>query len=89
MTFREFTGLWSDKFVDKNLAETSAFNYKYHSTTKLTPILGDIQMDKIKTLDIVTLLDELSKKLVKPQWFIASEYFEVYSAKRCLGKLSK
>ncbi|MEK5416291.1 site-specific integrase [Paenibacillus sp. FSL L8-0708] len=62
MTFREFTGLWSDKFVDKNLAETSAFNYKYHSTTKLTPILGDIQMDKIKTLDIVTLLDELSKK---------------------------
>lgn len=61
MTFAEFATLWSEKFVDKNLAETSAFNYKYHTTTKLTPILGDIQMDKIKTLDIVTLLDELSE----------------------------
>ncbi|ANY69747.1 integrase [Paenibacillus sp. BIHB 4019] len=60
MKFSAFVELWKTRFVEKNLEETTAFNYKYHSNKWIIPHFGEKSIDKIKTMHIVDFLDGLT-----------------------------
>lgn len=63
MSVTSFIDLWDKKFVDRNLEETTAFNYRYHANKRIRPYFGENQIDKVKTMHIIDFLDKLSDSL--------------------------
>ncbi|WP_232729968.1 tyrosine-type recombinase/integrase [Paenibacillus phocaensis] len=61
MTFSSFVEIWTKKFVQKNLEETTAYNYSYQVDKRMIPYFGDMQLDKIKTLHLTDYMDKLAE----------------------------
>lgn len=59
----DFIQIWDDRFArhPKNLAKTTRKNYLTNLDNYVIPKFGNIRMDKIKTIQIVNFLDDLSK----------------------------
>nr|WP_240546016.1 site-specific integrase [Paenibacillus artemisiicola] len=64
MSVSKFIDIWIDKFVNKNLEETTAFNYSYHANKRIKPYFGEKSIEKIKTMHIVDFLNELAENNV-------------------------
>lgn len=61
MTFSSFVEIWTKKFVQKNLEETTAYNYSFQVNKRMIPYFGEMQLDKIKTLHLTDYMDKLAE----------------------------
>ncbi|GJM80179.1 hypothetical protein HMSSN139_26750 [Paenibacillus sp. HMSSN-139] len=59
MTFKAFVSEWEKKFVQKNLEHNTILNYMMQINKRIVPYFGALQMEKIKTLHIITYLEKL------------------------------
>lgn len=61
MAFGTFVEEWRNKYANKELAPKTLRNYEDHIRNHILPALGHRKLDDIKTMHLVTLLDNLSK----------------------------
>ncbi|CAI6087240.1 tyrosine-type recombinase/integrase [Cohnella sp. JJ-181] len=61
MTFAAFVDEWREKFAKKELSARTYKNYDGHIKKHIIPHFGHMRIDQIKTMHIVTFVDELSK----------------------------
>lgn len=66
MSFREFVPRWKKGYADQNMGEYTRKNTTAIIEAYLMPEFGDIRLDKIKTLHLVTFFAELIRKDGKP-----------------------
>ncbi len=65
LTVTEFAQLWLDQHVRKNLQPKTIQNYMEHLNIRILPYIGHMKMNTVKPLDIVALLDNVSKSKIK------------------------
>jgi integrase len=61
MTFSAFVNEWHEKYAIKELAVLTLKTYDHHLKNHILPAIGHIRLDQVKPIQIVNLLDELSK----------------------------
>ena len=59
MTFMEFVPIWKQNFADQNLGAYTRRHYLQMISAHLLPVLGRIDMEKIKTMHLVQLMSQL------------------------------
>ena len=80
--FVEFAQLWLDKYVRPNLSDTTIINYKNQLNKYILPYFGNMQLSKIRKLDIQDFANKLvaehnlSSKTVKNYIIIISSIFQ-------------
>src|SRR5699024_8095659 len=62
MDFSSFVEEWKNKFVLKELAETTIAGHLSMMNNHIKPVIGHMRMDQINTMVLVDLLDNITRK---------------------------
>jgi len=65
LTVTEFAQLWLDQHIKKNLQPKTIQNYMEHLNLRILPYIGQMKINSVKPLDIVTLLDNVANSKTK------------------------
>lgn len=66
ITFRDFVPKWKKGYADQHMGEYTRRQSMIYIDTYLMPVFGDVRMDQIKTLHLVSFMAELLRKDGKP-----------------------
>ena len=57
--FKDFIDQWINLYVKKHLEETTQLNYSHHVYKRILPVFGEMYLQDITTLQLVTFIDEM------------------------------
>lgn len=65
MKFEVFVEEWREKYAEKELAPLTLKTYNHHLKNHILPAIGHLRLDQIRTIQLINLLDSLSKAGVR------------------------
>jgi len=62
MNFKDFSSEWIIKYLEKNVSESTIMNRQNALNNHILPVIGHININKINTMMLLDLLDNLKRK---------------------------
>jgi len=86
MSVKQFAQEWQEKWLEKNLSESTIMTYLYTLNNHILPVLGHLNINKINTLMLLDLMENLKRKDGKDKELSISSKQEVYKVLMSLFK---
>lgn len=80
MTLKDFTNEWTMKYLEKNVSETTIMNRQNVLNNHILPVLGHLNINKINTMMLLDLMDNLKRKDGQDKPLSADSKLDVHKA---------